>query len=247
MTALLLLLKSKAGRYGAALIMAALLCAGIYHHAKSVGAAEGLNKGHAEQLDADKKTFEQDRTAYLATLSQMTASAQQAQAAAQAAQARADQMTAALVNLAAQAAQADQAVNRIPDSGLLPDIAAKLNVRPPTDTAPSFYPAELRALDNCVTDQPFLQKQNADLGGKIDALGSEITNLKSQITNIQAEAQAAIDYGNRVTSYYVTAYNAVPRHRNLLKTIFSFGLRGKPPKLVLPDPATLSALKGTKG
>ena len=130
-------------------------------------------------------------------------------------------------------------VAAVPDSGLFNDVRTKLGQQPLTASS-TYTDGELRAIDTDITSAPLLTQQvNLDTQS-ISALSTEVNLQKQQLLLTQQEVTAWQTYSSAVTTNYIECYNALPKHRNLLLSIVTLGIKGRAPKLALPKPGSLA-------
>jgi len=237
--AIWLFLKSPLGRDLAMGLGIALLVAGASWYIYGKGFDSGKIAGAAEQLADDRKQQEQEHKQFMETLQSLQADAQAAHAEAAAQRKRADELSVALEQISRERAAARQQVSRVPDSGLKQDIVLKLALRPANDAAPDFYPAELRSIDDAVTQRPLVEQQIAKLDQKVDALERAQAAQADELKAVAGQRDASMLAYNQLMGHYVKAYNAFPHKGNLFLKIITFGIKGRAKHMDLPDPVTL--------
>lgn len=206
----------------------------IYNRGKDAGKQEGVR----QQLEDDKKQFQQLSDSYKAELDKWQQRDQQAQVLLQQAQVALDNANSRLAIIAQQRESDRKGVEALPDVALEADIKKRLAIRGADDVTAGFYPAELRKIDLVITDYPNLQAENTTLQDKLKATDTKIDALSQRVDAIGQQRDAAITYGNRVTELYVRAYNLAQKKHSAFVKILSFGLVHDR-KLDLPNPTTL--------
>lgn len=223
----------------AGIALAAVLGIGVKIY--SAGKEAGRGDGSREQLDIDKKSMEQERTAFKATLENNQEIDAKAQELIDKQQVLIDSANVNLARLSSSRAQGQKDVGALPDAALLADVRKKLNVTP-ADTTGMLNSVELRQVDSIVTDYPKLSDTVKELADKQAAIDKTIEGLNTRITSLSNQRDAAVSFANEMVGHYTAAYNAAQKHHSKLVTILTFGLvRTK--KLDLPDPVTLSPAK----
>lgn len=202
------------------------------------GKSAGYDSGRRDELEQSRQQQGADRKQFLATLQNYQDDAEAAQKqVAQASQAVAAATT-RLAQISQTRARDHAAVAALPDAALFGDIVHKLAVRSAADTTPNFLPAELRKLDDQVTDYAALADANQEIGVKVDALADKVAGLEKNLDAVAHQRDEALAYGNRLAGYYATAYNAAQKKPSLLLRIVTLGmLRGR--RMELPDPVSL--------
>lgn len=238
-------LLSPLGRKLAAGVAAAALLGGVVWWIYAKGKAAGQQAGAASQTEEDRRQMQAEKAQLAERIRASEQREKQAVEAIARYQAIADAATRAISVVQAERRTVREKVEALPESALLPDIAAKLAVRAPNDPAPNFYPAELRAIDAVLTDSPLLKRENQLLGEKVAAIESKVEGLAERVQAVEAQRDAWSQWAHQVETHYVRAYNAIPRSGNLFLRVITFGVKGKPRKLDFPGPADLGALRPT--
>jgi len=204
------------------------------------GQAFGRQQGAAEQLEVDKQQFTGERQLLADQLAAAEGREMHALELLHQAQQAIDRTNQRLAETESERAAGRESVQSLPESELVTDIARKLALRPPTDTAPALSSAELRKADLLITDFPKLQQENTLLATKIQGLEDKAAAFDERLKAVTAERDVLLAWSNQVVAHYVRAYNVAQkvRRRPLLLKILTLGLLHDP-KLNLPDPVTL--------
>lgn len=229
------------------LVGAVLLVGGLfwytYRAGKSTGKQQGKQEATVSALDQDRAIYQRDRLATAQALQDAVAREQEAAARWNAAEEKTKAAAAAIKAALSARAESHEQVARIPDEKLFADVTRRLEIRAPEDATLFFNSVELRKIDTVLAEQPAVEAENRALDGKIAALEVKLNALAGKVDAVAQQRDAALRWANEVEGLYVKAYNAVPRKRNWLLTIVTFGLKGKPKKLDLPAPLELEKRK----
>lgn len=219
------------------IILAAALAGGIFWYGNKREAA-GFASGSRNQLSTDQEQFNGVLKQYQSKLDsdQVTIDAANKQYAAL--QSQITVLNSALAVLASQRQQAQQQISQVPDSGLQADVESKLGGSLTSSIT-------LRKADQIITDYPLVLKQVDTLSSKVDDLMKSVGSVSAKADALTSQRDAAIQYGNEVTGYYVKAFNAAQKHHSLFIKIITFGLVHDK-HMNLPDPVTLHAPTGER-
>ena len=204
----------------AGVVLGVALLAGIGLSIYNKGREAGRVDGAREQLETDRKQYEQDRAQFLSQL-------QHYKEADDAAKAQVAQKDAQLSALRASRATVAQSIRVLPDEKVVGDILERLGEAP----APTLSTQQLRKLDGILADSQNLQAQVAALEAKVAAQDQRIDAIEHQ-------RDSAISAYNKLVPLYSKAYNASQKRHSLFVKIITFGLV-RDRKLDLPSPASL--------
>lgn len=119
----------------------------------------------------------------------------------------------------------------------LPAITSLPTVAELPAKCPNLPAEQLQSLQTLLRDYPLLQKENDLLTQRVTAGDQQAAALKGQVIAVHEQREAWRTWAVQVEGHYVVCYNSLPRKRNWLLTIVTFGILGKPAKLNMPDPA----------
>jgi chromosome segregation ATPase len=188
----------------------------IYNRGKQAGYADGQRN----QLELDRKSFEQDRQKFLAQLDTYKKADDEAKQ-------KIQDKDSELASLKTRGILARQRVASLPDDQLINDIRGQLQL--PNNGA-VLGNTDLRSIDAELAQVPILQRQ-------VQALEEKSAAQDQRIDAISRQRDAAVEYGNKVTTYYVKAYSAAQQHHNWFVNLLHGRLHDK--KIDLPAPVDL--------
>lgn len=209
------------------------LVGGVYWYGHSTGKDSGKQEAGQESAIALEKMRASDQAATQKILNSYQTKLDAADVRLQEERAT----TARFANLAASISQqrvaAASQTRSVADADILPSIKSELGGDP---RLPLTFP-EQRSILACLKDQPLCQKENDALKGQIGSIRDEVKTLTGKVDDLNGKYVALEGYTGRLHGYYVTAWNLVPKKRNKLLTIITFGIKGKAPKLSIPSPS----------
>lgn len=191
---------------------------------KQEAAKEDGKEVHAQTsaVQADLATVESERAA----AAERTASAREREAAAEE----------RIVAARSRREQGRVGVDKLTDAQLVGDIASKLQLRPPGDSTPVLYPAELRKVDHIITDYQGLREELDAHVAKDKETAAQIAGVQDQLKAVTRQRDLSLEFGNDMLLHYKRAYDAAQPRCSFLKKIFNWRC-GK--KFDLPNPVTL--------
>jgi hypothetical protein len=234
--------KSPLGRYVIGGLAVLALLAGVRAHFIHQGKLEAQQEASQQIATETEKARELARQDAAAKISEADKREEQAQAAIDAATERERIQAATIQALASQRATMAAQVKALSDSELHAFTIRTLNLRAPGEMNACYTAAEERAIADRVQDDPKCQDQLKAEDGRIAELNTKFDALAGKVDAMQQKYDALSGYTVALEKDYTDLYNEIPRKRNLLLTVATFGFAGKPKKLKAPDPATL--LKG---
>lgn len=239
MTFLLAIFASKWGRYAVGAIAVVVLLLAVRAHFIHVGQQMGREEASA---DATKTVADEIKRVRSETDKQVEAAerrATEAQAAFAAAVDREATLARAITALSGKRAAGQEQVGKIPDPELHAYNIRQLAVRLADDKSQEYTLGEERKIAQLVTDYPLLKEQSQKQDASLAELRVQVQSLQNNVAALQTRQQAVDAYTVKLEGAYTQAYNAIPRKRNIILTLLTFGAKGKPAKLSLPEPAAL--------
>lgn len=244
--ALLAFVRSPLGKWTLIVVGLCALVLGIYAYGHHAGAQAGAQSAKAEQMEVDRKQYE----AVVEQHKQFVQDSQQRDAQwseiAERQATTVTQLQGALKTMEVQRNATQTRIAGMSDPAIFADLITRLAVRAPTDTTTSLHPEELRKMDAIAADYSDLKRELVNVQDTLDATNAKADAIQKRYENCAQANVELTSYSTNLEGYYVRAYNAVPKRRNILLTIVTFGLKGKPKKLSLPSPQEVIAKKLVK-
>ena len=227
-----------ANKYARSLIEAAgfaLLVGLLVLHIYNAGKSAGAQSEKVQQVDKDRKLFDDAVSQYRDQLGAAARREEQAAKLVAQSQVNASRAAAAVTTTVA-TMQSDVAkVRALPAPAVQGDLESKLG-------GALSDPETLRKDDVAVTSYAPLQLETTQLQNQVSALRGEVGDQTQQIAALTKERDSAVAAYNAIIPLYTEAFNAIPRKRSILGHLCGvltlyYGCR-RPPRIASPEPRT---------
>lgn len=234
--------KSPLGRYIALAGVAVALFVGFAVHFRAQGKLEGQQQATDDFLKQQTKDKDVAHADAVAHINADNLKDQQSAVALNTALIAIQGATTTINGLIAQRKAATSAVAATSDGDLHAFTIRSLNLRAKTDLTPGYISVEERAIANAVVDDPVCRQQaDVDDPQKMNQMQNANNIQLTQLATAKDRYDFLAGYTTRLEGFYVTAYNAAEKNTgNKFLRVITFGIKGKPNKVSLPDPLQLA-------